>query len=176
MSAQAGRFMSAQERRQIAAIGLGANVGQPRAQLEAAIAALAQLPDTRLLRRSSLYRTAPMGKADQPDFINAVAMITTSLSALVLIAHLLEIEHKHGRHRAEKNGPRTLDLDLLLYGDDIICGPELTVPHPRMHERRFVLEPLLELDPDCNIPGRGRAADWLAQINDPGQTVERIEG
>ena len=100
--------MSAQERRQIAVIGLGANVGEPRAQLEAAFAALAQLPGTRLLRRSSLYRTAPMGRADQSDFINAAVMITTSLPAPVLLAHLLEIEHKQGRRRAEKNGPRTL--------------------------------------------------------------------
>jgi 2-amino-4-hydroxy-6-hydroxymethyldihydropteridine diphosphokinase len=168
--------MSAQERRQIAVIGLGANVGEPRAQLETAFATLAQLPDTHLLRRSSFYRTAPMGKADQPDFINAVAMITTGLSAVVLLAHLIEIEHKQGRRRTEKNGPRTLDLDLLLYGDDMIDEPGLAVPHPRMHQRRFVLEPLLELNPDCNIPGRGRAADWLARITDPAQTVERIKG
>ena len=175
ISAQAGSLMSAQERRRIAVIGLGANVGEPRAQLDAAFAAMAQLPDTCLLRRSSFYRTAPMGKADQPDFINAAAMITTGLSALSLLAHLLGIEHKHGRHRAERNGPRTLDLDLLLYGDDIIDEPGLAVPHPRMHQRRFVLEPLLELDPDCNIPGRGRAADWLDRITDPTQTVERLQ-
>ena len=168
--------MSAQTRRQIAVIGLGANVGEPRAQIEAALAALAQLPDTRIVRRSSFYRTAPIGRSDQPDFINAAALVETALTPRALLAALLAIEQSHGRVRLEVNGPRTLDLDLLLYGDTPIDEPGLAVPHPRMHLRRFVLESLLELDPDCRIPGHGRAADCLARITDPGQTAERIEG
>lgn len=167
--------MSAQPGPSIAVIGLGANMGGPRAQLEAAVTELARLPGTRLLKRSSYYRTAPMGKTDQPDFVNAAALIETALAPRALLEALLDIEHRHGRVRLEVNGPRTLDLDLLLYGEAVIAEPGLSVPHPRMHERRFALEPLLELDPGCIIPGRGRAADCLARLSDPAQTVERIE-
>lgn len=158
-----------------AAIGLGANLGDPRAQIEAALAALARLPHCELTARSSLYRTAPVGKTDQPDFLNAVALLATRLPAQALLGQLLEIENLHGRLRAEKNGPRTLDLDLLLHGEARLHETALTLPHPRMHQRRFVLEPLLEIAPDCLIPGVGRAADCLARIADtPDQRVERL--
>lgn len=172
MSAPQGRNPIARHR---AIIGLGANLDDPRAQLEAALAELARLPDTQLVRQSSFYRTAPLGRTDQPDFINAAAMITTSLPATDLLSRLLEIEHNHGRLRAGKDGPRRLDLDLLLYGEEIIADADLAVPHPRMHLRRFALEPLLELDPDCTIPGRGRADDCLAKLADArDQAVERL--
>lgn len=158
-----------------AAIGLGANLGDPRAQIEAALAALAQLPHSTLIARSSLYRTAPLGKTDQPDFFNAVALLSTRLPAAELLGHLLDIENRHGRLRAERNGPRTLDLDLLLHGDEQLHGERLTLPHPRMHQRRFVLEPLLEIAPGSLIPGHGHAAACLAHIPDtPDQRVERL--
>jgi 2-amino-4-hydroxy-6-hydroxymethyldihydropteridine diphosphokinase len=153
----------------IAAIGLGANLDDPAAQVEYAFAELDRLPETRLLARSSLYASAPVGYLDQPDFINAVARVETRLAPRALLAGLLEIEHRHGRERHFRNAPRTLDLDLLLYGDARFHEEGLTLPHPRMAERAFVLLPLLELDPDCVIPGRGRAADWLARC--AGQSV-----
>lgn len=155
-----------------ALIGIGANLGQPRDQITSAMASLARLPHTSVLRSSSLYRSAPVGKTDQPDFFNAAALITTFLDPTELLRSLLEIEHDHGRTRALRNGPRTLDLDLLLYDDRIIDAPGLSVPHPRMHERRFVLDPAVEIDPDCVIPGRGPARDLLAQTLD--QQVERL--
>ena len=158
-----------------AVIGLGANLGEPRRQIAAAFDALAGLPHTRLLRRSSLYRSAPLGKTDQPDFINAAALITTSLEALALLGYLLEIEHKQGRVRSlhtMANAPRTLDLDLLLYGDSVIAQSGLTVPHPRMHLRRFVLDPVAEIAPDGIIPGHGRIAELLLEV--AGQAVEKM--
>ena len=158
---------------EIAVIGIGANIGNPREQVDAAFSALANLPDTRVLQRSSLYRSAPVGKTDQPDFVNAAALITTSLKPRELLVKLLDIEHNNGRKRSIKNGPRTLDLDLLTYGGRIMAEPGLSVPHPRMHERRFVLDPLVEIAPDCMIPGRGPARDWLAKTLD--QNVERLE-
>lgn len=168
MSVQQGRAAAGHT----ALIGIGANLGQPRDQIAAAIAALARLPHTRVLRSSSLYRSAPVGKTDQPDFVNAAALITTFLEPIELLTYLLEIEHYHGRTRRLRNGPRTLDLDLLLYDDRIIDAPGLSVPHPRMHERRFVLDPAVEIDPDCVIPGHGSARDLLAQTLD--QQVERL--
>jgi 2-amino-4-hydroxy-6-hydroxymethyldihydropteridine diphosphokinase len=145
----------------VATIGLGANLNDPAAQVEYALAELDRLPGTRLLARSSLYASAPVGYVDQPDFINAVAQIETSLAPRALLAALLDIEHRHGRERSFRNAPRTLDLDLLLYGEAHFHEEGLTLPHPRMHERSFVLLPLLEIAPDTVIPGRGRAADWL---------------
>lgn len=152
-----------------AVIGLGANIGDPQAQLQMALEALGRLPHTRLLSASSFYRTAPVGKTDQPDFVNAVALVATGLGARELLAALLAIEERQGRLRLEVNGPRTLDLDLLLYGTERIGEPGLSVPHPRMHERRFVLEPLLEILPDCVIPDRGPARALLARVT--GQAV-----
>jgi 2-amino-4-hydroxy-6-hydroxymethyldihydropteridine diphosphokinase len=107
-----------------------------------------------------------VGYVDQPDFINAVAQVETSLAPRALLAALLDIEHRHGRERSFRNAPRTLDLDLLLYGSAHFHEDGLTLPHPRMTERAFVLRPLLEIAPDAQIPGHGRAADWLAACAD----------
>lgn len=152
-------------------IGLGANLGDTRAALRAAFAAIAALPRTRLKARSSLYRTAPVD-AGGPDYLNAVALIETGLDAHELLAHLLAIEARLGRERLYPNAPRTLDLDLLLYADAQIESPALTVPHPRLHRRAFVLAPLAELAPALSIPGRGRVADLLAQV--AAQRVDRL--
>ena len=155
----------------VATIGLGANLNDPAAQVEYALAELDRLPGTRLVARSSLYASAPVGYVDQPDFINAVAQVETSLAPHALLAALLDIEHRHGRERSFRNAPRTLDLDLLLYGEAHFHEVGLTLPHPRMHERAFVLLPLLEIAPDTVIPGRGRAADWLAGCSDQNVAV-----
>lgn len=155
----------------IATIGLGANLNDPAAQVEYALAELDRLPGTRLLARSSLYASAPVGHVDQPDFINAVAQVETDLAPRVLLAALLDIEHRHGRERSFRNAPRTLDLDLLLYGSAHFHEDGLTLPHPRMQERGFVLLPLLEIAPDAVIPGHGRAADWLAGCADQSVVV-----
>ncbi len=155
----------------IATIGLGANLNDPAAQVEYALAELDRLPATRLVARSSLYASTPVGYVDQPDFINAVAQVETGLAPRALLAALLEIEHRHGRERSFRNAPRTLDLDLLLYGAAHFHEEGLTLPHPRMHERAFVLLPLLEIAPDTEIPGRGRAADWLAACSGQGVSV-----
>lgn len=153
-------------------VALGSNLTQPEAQVNQAFDALARLPDSRLLVRSSLYRSAPVGYADQPDFINAVAQIETRLAPHDLLQSLLGIEQEFGRVREFRNAPRTLDLDLLLYDDIRFHEPGLTLPHPRMHERAFVLLPLLEIDPICAIPGRGPARDWLVQCDD--QSIIRV--
>jgi len=153
-------------------IGIGANLGDARANVEDAIARLARLPGARLLRASSLYRTAPIDSSGD-DYINAVAAIATTHSAHALLAALRAIEHAHGRERPYRNAPRTLDLDLLLYGEDTIAdAPTLIVPHPRMHERAFVLAPLAEIAPDLAIPGRGPVAALLAGVADQG--IERL--
>lgn len=156
----------------IAYIGIGSNVGEPQAQVARALRELEGLPDTRLIRYSSLYETEPVGLRDQPGFINAVALVDTALSPRALLDELLDIEQRHGRVRAVRNGPRTLDLDILLYGNVRVHEEGLTIPHPRMHERGFVLEPLLEVDADCEIPGLGRAAQFRKQAL--GQGVRKI--
>ncbi|HTT41250.1 MAG TPA: 2-amino-4-hydroxy-6-hydroxymethyldihydropteridine diphosphokinase [Burkholderiales bacterium] len=153
-------------------IGLGSNLQDPAAQITQAFDELARLPRTRLLRRSSLYLSAPMGEPDQPEFVNAVALLETELSPPHLLEALLAIEARHRRVRGEPNGPRTLDLDLLLVGDDVIHLPQLDVPHPRMHERAFVLCPLAELDPEALIPGQPPLRELLATVSD--QRVTRI--
>ncbi len=153
-------------------IGLGSNLGRPEAQLRRAIAALAELPETRLAAASSLYRSAPVGHADQPDFVNAVAQLSTALTPPVLLAALLGIEKHFGRERSFRNAPRTLDLDLLLYDAHILAEPGLELPHPRMHQRAFVLAPLVEIAPDCEIPGKGQAAVLLAACAD--QSVDKL--
>jgi 2-amino-4-hydroxy-6-hydroxymethyldihydropteridine diphosphokinase len=132
----------------VAYVGIGSNLEDPRAQVLSAFGELDRLPHTRVVKRSSLYRTAPVGHADQPDFINAVAQLETGLPAERLLAELQEVERRHGRQRSFPNAPRTLDLDLLLFGDARLSSPSLTVPHPRMHERAFVLKPLLEIASD----------------------------
>ncbi len=153
-------------------VGLGANLGRPEAQVRRAIAALGEIPKTRLVSASSLYRSAPVGVGEQPDFINAVAEIETRLSALALLDELLAIEARFGRRRESPGAPRTLDLDLLLYGDEVVDEPGLVVPHPRMHERAFVLAPLAEIAPDTVVPGKGRVAVLLNTCKD--QKVEKI--
>jgi 2-amino-4-hydroxy-6-hydroxymethyldihydropteridine diphosphokinase len=153
-------------------VGVGANLGDAAAQVRSAIEALGRLPGTRLVQASSLYRTGPIGYADQPDFINAAALIETALAPRALLEALEAIEAKAGRERTFKDAPRVLDLDLLLYASEVIDEPGLVVPHPRLHERAFALAPLVEIDPDCVIPGRGAAKDWLARAG--AQRVEKI--
>ena len=150
-------------------IALGANLDDPGATLRAAFGALANLPDSKVVVCSSLYRTAPIDCAPQPDFVNAVAALETKLPPESLLDALLDLESRFGRIRAEKNGPRTLDLDLLLYDDQIIDLPRLTLPHPRLHLRAFVLLPLAEICPDdFALPGRGSLAAWLPAVSNQG--------
>jgi 2-amino-4-hydroxy-6-hydroxymethyldihydropteridine diphosphokinase len=156
----------------VAFVGLGANLGEPRAQVLAALEALGSLPRTRVTGRSSLYRSAPVGVGPQADFINAVARLDTVLEADALLTGLREIEQRHARTRPSPGAPRTLDLDLLLYGDRQIATPALQVPHPRMHLRRFVLVPLLVIDPQAGIPGQGPAREFLAGCTQ--QHIERL--
>lgn len=154
-------------------IALGANIGDPVATVRAAFAALAGLPASRVLRASSLYRTAPVGLRHQPDFINAVAALGTTLEPEPLLDALLAIEANFGRRRQARNGPRTLDLDLLLYGQRSVVSPRLLLPHPRLHLRAFVLYPLAHLAPDLALPGRGSLAAWLPAVANQG--IVRLE-
>ncbi|TLY53465.1 MAG: 2-amino-4-hydroxy-6-hydroxymethyldihydropteridine diphosphokinase [Gammaproteobacteria bacterium] len=152
-------------------IGLGSNLDDPAAQVEAALLAFARLPRTRLVARSHLYRTAPWGGVAQPDFINAVAQLDTALDAAALMHALLGIERDAGRVRgAERYGPRVLDLDLLVYDDRCIEAAGLSVPHPRLAERAFVLVPLHEIAPSLEIPGLGRVEQLLRRIDTSGVT------
>lgn len=153
-------------------VGLGANLGDPNSQIRAALAALANVPATQIAGWSSFYRSAPLGDAEQPDYINAVAQVETMLGPRALLDALLAIESRMGRTRSRANAPRTLDLDLLLYDQMMIAEPGLNVPHPRMHTRAFVLAPLAEIAPGIEIPGRGHLAPLLAAC--AGQTIERI--
>ena len=155
-----------------AAIALGSNLDGPEARVRDGFAAIAALPQTWLLARSALYRTAPVGYADQPPFINACALVETRLAPRELLDALLGIERRAGRVRDIPNGPRTLDLDIVLYGGLAIEEPGLCVPHPRAHERAFVLAPLLDVWPDATIPGHGSARECLARVKD--QAIERI--
>src|SRR5512140_3741105 len=155
-----------------AAVALGSNLDDPEAHVRRAFADLALVPHTWVLARSSLHRTAPVGYANQPHFVNACALVETRLPARELLDELLAIEKRHGRVREIPNGPRTLDLDIVLYGGSTIDEPGLTVPHPRAHERAFVLAPLLDVWPDATIPGHGKARECLARVND--QAIERI--
>jgi 2-amino-4-hydroxy-6-hydroxymethyldihydropteridine diphosphokinase len=156
----------------LAYIGLGANLGNAAAQVTSAFDELDRMPHSRVLRRSSLYRSAPIGHADQPDFINAAAQLETGLPAERLLAELRGIEDHHRRTRSFANAPRTLDLDLLLYGRQTLDSAELTLPHPRMHQRAFVLMPLAEIAPDLDVPGRGAIRRLLQDCRS--QDVERI--
>ena len=156
----------------IAYVGVGSNLEEPRGQVEQALDELALLPETRLLKKSSLYRSAPVGYAEQPEFINAVAAIDTELAPIALLQELQGIEARHGRARSFRNAPRTLDLDLLLYGNMDENDADLTVPHPRMHERAFVLQPLVEIAPAACVPGRGLARELLAGC--AGQRIEKL--
>ncbi|MGN2392641.1 2-amino-4-hydroxy-6-hydroxymethyldihydropteridine diphosphokinase [Pelomicrobium sp. G1] len=153
-------------------VALGSNLLRPDRQVMAAIRELSELPGLAVLRRSSLYRTAPVGYADQPEFINAVAEVETSLKPRELMAALLSIERLHGRQRSFPNAPRTLDLDLLLYEDLCLSEPGLTVPHPRLPERAFVLVPLAEIAPELEIPGHGRVRELAQRLSHEG--IERL--
>jgi len=146
-------------------VALGANLEDPTSQVLHGLEALAGLPETRLEQASSLYLSKPEGYSDQPDFVNAVAALRTRLTPRALLSALLDIETRHGRRREFKNAPRTLDLDLLLYDGLIMHEPGLTLPHPRMLERAFVMVPLLEIAPQYRIPGRGRVRECLAAVN-----------
>lgn len=157
----------------LAYVGLGANIGDPGRQIRLAIEELKKLPDTRLVLISGMYKSTPLGYAGQPDFLNAVACLDTGLPATQLLEHLQKIEQRQGRERPFANAPRTLDLDLLLYGDQVLATPRLTLPHPRMHERAFVLQPLLELDSEISVPGKGKASTLLSACGS--QKIERID-
>lgn len=153
-------------------VGLGSNMADPRAQVLQAMQELATLSQVRVVQCSSLYCSAPVGFLDQPDFINAVAEIQTTLSPRDLLDALLALEKRCGRTREFINAPRTLDLDVLLYDDLQHHEHGLTIPHPQMHRRAFVLQPLLEIAPDCVIPGTGSVVEAARQCG--AQQVERL--
>jgi 2-amino-4-hydroxy-6-hydroxymethyldihydropteridine diphosphokinase len=158
----------------LAFIGLGSNLDHPRRRISKSVASLARLPRTRVLRVSPNYVSAPLGvPGPQPDYVNAVALVSTRLAPRVLLNALLAIERRQHRRREQgrRNAPRTLDLDLLLYGRRRIRVAHLTVPHPRMHERAFVLRPLADIAPAIKIPGRGAVKTLLASVS--GQRIQR---
>ncbi len=152
-------------------IGLGANLGDAAATIRAAVKSLTGLPGTTVVASSSLYASAPVD-AQGPEFINAVALLHTELPPLELLAALQRLEAVAGRQRPYRNAPRTLDLDILLYGDEVRHTQRLTLPHPRLHQRRFVLWPLSELTPQLVLPGLGPLQDWLPGVAD--QPVRRL--
>ena len=153
-------------------VGLGANLADPERQVRQAIAELADIEHTQVISVSSFYRSAPVGYAGQPHFINAVAELRTALPPRQLLEKLHAIESRHGRTRTFRNAPRTLDLDLLVYASVAIDEPGLTLPHPRMHERAFVLLPMTEIAPHTLVPGHGLVSQLLAQVDQQG--VERL--
>jgi 2-amino-4-hydroxy-6-hydroxymethyldihydropteridine diphosphokinase len=146
-------------------IALGSNLADPAGQVRSALSELARLPNTSLVRASSLYRNPPAGGMDQPEYVNAVAQVETRMGPHELLDGLLGIERAHGRVREYPNAPRTLDLDIALYGDRVVDEPGLVVPHPRMLQRAFVLVPLAEIAPDARVPGHGRVADLAASLD-----------
>lgn len=158
---------------QLAYIGLGSNLGDPRATVQAALAQLRLLPASRVIAQSNLFHSAPVD-ADGDDYVNAALCLHTTLTPSELLKQLQLIEQTFGRQRSYRNAPRTLDLDLLLYGQRKINSAELTIPHPRMTQRAFVLLPLLQIEPSIVIPGKGYARDYLAQVAD--QIVQEIAG
>ena len=152
----------------LAHIGIGSNLDDPLQQVSNAIEMLDGLPGCHVLRQSSMYQSAPFGHVEQPDFINAVAVLETAVPADILLACLQELERARGRDpAAERWGPRIIDLDILVYGDQVIELPELEVPHPGIRERNFVLLPLREVTPDLVIPGLGRVADIAVDEQSP---------
>jgi 2-amino-4-hydroxy-6-hydroxymethyldihydropteridine diphosphokinase len=162
------RPVTSHESRVTAFVGLGSNLDDPPARIRRALQALAALPGTQVVRRSSLYRNPPVGDPDQPDFVNAVAEIETGLAPRELLGELLTIERAHGRVRDRPDGPRTLDLDLLLYGERTVHEPGLTIPHPRMLARAFVLMPLAEIAPEAVVPEQGRIAELVRNVDTSG--------
>jgi 2-amino-4-hydroxy-6-hydroxymethyldihydropteridine diphosphokinase len=155
-------------------IGLGGNLGDPITTLREALARIAQLPGVALDAVSSAYESAPVGLEDQPPFVNAAARVLSNVSLCDLLEGLLAVERQLGRVRTVRYGPRTCDLDILLAGDEVVERPGLSVPHPRLAERRFALEPLLELDPALTLPDGTPLSALLAGVRD--QTVQRLDG
>ncbi|WP_461482695.1 2-amino-4-hydroxy-6-hydroxymethyldihydropteridine diphosphokinase [Porticoccus sp.] len=153
-------------------VGLGSNLGDPLTQLQRALEELGNLPLTRLIKCSSWYRSAPMGPQDQPDYYNGVAQLSTALEPLPLLRALQQIEQQHQRLRERHWGPRTLDLDILLYGDQSIDLPDLRVPHPGLYLRNFVLQPLAEISPALQFPDGSRLAMRLE--NCPSEGIVRL--
>ena len=149
----------------IAYVGLGANLGQREETLRRAVELLREADGVDVLAVSRLRETAPVGVVDQPPFLNGAVAIETARPPRDLLDLLLEIERSLGRVRAERWGPRTIDLDLLVYGDEVVDEPGLRVPHPHLHERRFALEPLVELAPELEVPGHGRVSAVLAELD-----------
>lgn len=157
---------------QLAYVALGSNLDGPVRQVRSALAELDGLEDARLLAHSPLYRSPPLGPGGQPDYVNAVALLETTLDPHQLLDQLQAIEQRHGRERGVRWGPRTLDLDLLLYGAQRIASPRLHVPHPELGKRAFVLVPLHDIAPDLQLPGLGPLVDLLPAPGDGG--LERI--
>ena len=149
----------------LAYVGLGANLGRREETLQRAVRLLREADSVDVLAVSTLRETEPVGVVDQPAFLNGAVEVRTALSARELLEVLLEIERSLGRVRGERWGPRVIDLDLLLYGGEVVDEPGLHVPHPRLHERRFALEPLAELDPELVVPGRGKVSALLAELD-----------
>jgi 2-amino-4-hydroxy-6-hydroxymethyldihydropteridine diphosphokinase len=147
-------------------IGIGANLGEPESAIRRALSLLDAAAGVDVVAVSALRETDPVGYLEQPRFLNGAARVETTLGAQALLGVLLEVERRLGRTReGPRFGPRTIDLDLLLYGDEVIDESGLTVPHPRLHERRFALEPLAELDPELVVPGRGPLRALLAELD-----------
>jgi 2-amino-4-hydroxy-6-hydroxymethyldihydropteridine diphosphokinase len=146
-------------------VALGSNLSDPVVQIQSALSELAKMPGTRVAQISSLYRNPPAGGLEQPEYVNAVARIETRFGPRELLEGLLEIERAHGRTRDYPNAPRTLDLDIALYGDEVVREPGLTIPHPRMLQRAFVLVPLAEIAPEAQVPGCGRVAELAAKVD-----------
>ena len=153
-------------------LGLGSNLGDKEANIREALERLARHPDVRLKRVSSLYEAAPVGFADQPDFVNAVALIETELGPADLLHIVVSIEDDMGRVRNRHWGPRVIDIDLLLYNNVEIAAPELAIPHPRMMDRAFVMAPLAEIAPDLELPGGRKPGEVLEGLKD--QRVRRL--
>lgn len=167
-------MVPARERWRPAYVGVGSNLDDPVRQVRSAFAALERLPDSGYFTRSGLWRSAPVGPADQPDYVNAAAGFLTRLEPADLLRRLQGIEQAAGRQRGERWGPRTLDLDLLVLGRLVVDEPALTLPHPRIAERNFVLLPLAEIAPDLEVPQRGTVARLLAGISRNHPAIERI--
>lgn len=157
-------------------VGLGSNLGEREATIRSALDQLSRLPETQLVQVSSLYDTAPVGELDQPNFLNAVVVLETGLDARSLFWNMLLIERRLGRVRqpSRRFGPRTIDLDLLMFGDEVIDLPDLQVPHPEMPRRAFVLVPLVEVDPHAVHPGLGLTMSELLSRLDPRPAVKRM--
>lgn len=146
-------------------LGLGSNQNNPYQQISTAIRALNKLPDSHIVKTSSIYTSKPVGPQDQPDYLNAAVLLETGLPAHELLPALQSIENRQGRERTRRWGPRTIDLDILLFGEQVIKSNDLVVPHPEMHRRAFVLVPLAELTPHLQIPGHGRVDQLLNQLD-----------